>query len=450
MADRETLKRLALEGVEAHKEQALALARRALSHPEVGFTEEKTSRAVREALEALGIPCTAGLALTGLKGVVEMGGGPGPTVALLAELDAIRVPGHPYADPTTGAAHACGHHAQLGMVLGALAGLLRPEVRSALAGRVAVLVVPAEEFIDVAFRHRLREEGKVHFLSGKQEFIRLGALNDVDLAMMCHTTSHLGEKAFAVGGTSNGHLVKWVRYEGRSAHAGGAPWNGINALNAAMLGLMAIHANRETFRDEEHIRVHGILTRGGSAVSAVPDEVTLEWRVRGASLEGIEDAERKVDRAFKAGALGVGATVRITTLAGYLPMRNDPALQEVFYRNACALVGPERVVVHPPDHNPGSSTDMGDVSHLLPAIHPYVGGAVGTGHGTDYLVQDWDLAVLMPARAMAMTVVDLLAEGARTAREVVERHRPALTRSAYLNLQESRFRTEVFHGHQAV
>ena len=100
--------------------------------------------------------------------------------------------------------------------------------------------------------------------------------------------------------TYNGCVVKFVRFIGKSAHAGGAPHNGINALKAAMLALQAIDAQRETFRDEDHIRVHPIITRGGDAVSAIPADVRLETFVRGSSLKAIQDADAKIDRCLRA------------------------------------------------------------------------------------------------------------------------------------------------------
>ncbi|MFN3973930.1 MAG: amidohydrolase [Dehalococcoidia bacterium] len=446
MAGVDDLKARALRRIDQHQDEIIDLARRVLQEPEPGYTEVKTARKVSEALTRLGIPHRTGIALTGIKGYIQGGAGPGPTVAVLGELDSLRVPDHPHADKATGAAHACGHHAQLGMLLGAVIGLTDPEVQKALSGRIAVIAVPAEEFIDAEFRYRLRQERKIGFLGGKQEFIRLGEFDDVDMALMCHTTSAPEDAKLAVGGTSNGHIVKLVTFLGRAAHAGSSPWKGVNALNAANIALMALHTQRETLRDEDHVRFHGIVTAGGVAVSSVPAEVRLEWRVRGGTHQALEDANGKAQRCFQAGALAVGATVRITSIAGYLPLLNDPVMQEVFLSNAQRLVGKEGVAVHPPDRNRGGSTDMGDVSHILPVLHPYAGGARGTGHGNDYLIYDYNLAVLNPAKAMAMTVIDLLSNGASRAKEVKARFRPALSKAEYLRIQESRMGEVVYKG----
>src|SRR3989442_1336702 len=123
-----------------------------------------------------------------------------------------------------------------------------------------------------------------------------------------------------------------------AAHAGGAPDRGINALYAANIGLAAINAIRETFRDEDTIRVHPIITHGGSQVNVIPAEVRIETHVRGKTVEAILDADVKVDRALRAGALAVGAKVEIATLPGSLPLYNNEAMAKIFNENAVGLV----------------------------------------------------------------------------------------------------------------
>ncbi|MBI4200435.1 MAG: amidohydrolase [Chloroflexi bacterium] len=438
------LKRATLAAIDQRKAEVIGIARAVLENPETGFTEQKTSRLVQETLRAWGVPFQAGLALTGVKGAVQGKAGPGPAVAIIGELDSLRVPDHPHHDEATGAAHACGHHCQVASMLGALAGLLTPSVLESLSGRIVPFAVPAEEFIEVERRLRLREEGRLEFMGGKQELLRLGAFDDVDMAMLCHTSTD--RVKLAVGGTSNGHVVKFVQYSGKGAHAGGSPHLGINALNAAAFALSAINAIRETFREQDTVRVHGILTRGGEAVSAVPSRVTLEWRVRSGNLEALVDNSQRVDRCFKAGALAVGASVTITNIPGYLPLLNAPLLQETFLQNAVALVGRGAVAVRPPEHNGGGSTDMGDLSQVMPVIHPYCGGAQGTAHGNDYLIRDYETAVVVPAKAMAMTVIDLLAEGATRARQVLSNSRPPMSMEQYVAFQRARAEVVRYDG----
>ena len=143
-------------------------------------------------------------------------------------------------------------------------GLAGTGVMEHLSGDVALMAVPAEEYVEIEYRNSLRNDGKIHFLGGKQEFIKLGAMDDIDAMVMQHTTVPKGDGVLATcGGGSNGFVGKLIRYVGKEAHSGGAPHLGINALNAANLGLAAVAMQRETFKDEDHIRVHPIITKGG-------------------------------------------------------------------------------------------------------------------------------------------------------------------------------------------
>jgi metal-dependent amidase/aminoacylase/carboxypeptidase family protein len=218
---------------------------------------------------------------------------------------------------------------------------------------------------------------------------------------------------------------------------------GINALYAATVGLAAINAIRETFRDEDTIRVHPIITHGGSQVNVIPGEVRIETYVRGKSVEAILDADRKVDRAFKAGALALGATVEIETLPGYLPLRCDPTMARYFKDNAVGLVGEEHY--RQIGHRTGS-TDMGDLSQVMPVLHPYMGGATGTGHAADFAIVDQSLAYVGPAKALAAMVVDMLGDGARGARETLATAHPAMTREQYLAFQRGVARSQTYSG----
>ena len=446
MPNIDDLKASAQAAIDDRAEWLMDTARTILDNPEPGFTEYKTSRFVSEKLSELGISHQSGIAITGLKGIVQ-GGRPGPTVAVIGELDSLRVLDHPHVDPDTGAAHACGHHCQTPMMLGAAVGLLVPEVLESLAGNIAFIAVPAEEFIDVEFRWGLHKEGQLGLMAGKQEFIRLGAFDDIDMAMMVHTASSSQESTrFSVGGTSNGHVVKYVRFIGKAAHAGSSPHMGVNALQAAMVALNALNTQRETLRNENNVRLHGVLTRGGAAVNSVPADVRYEGRVRGRTAEAIEDANDKMDRCLRAGALTMGGSVEIVTIPGYLPMKNNDPMTELFKRNAVEIVGENEVAEHPADRNRGGSTDMGDLSQLMPVIHPYTTAAHGAGHSIDYVVDDYVQAVVNPAKAMAMSVIDLLYDDAQVAKHVVDTSQPTMTTQQYLAFQNARLTEELYVG----
>ena len=276
------------------------MAQAIVAHPEPGFREVRTAALVHRKLSEMGVQHRTGIAVTGLKGYLEGGAGPGPTVGVMGELDSLIVLGHPEADPETSAAHACGHHAQIGMMLGVAAGLQAPGVLEALNGRVALMAVPAEEFIELEYRAGLRSSERLEFLGGKSEFLRLGELDDVDIAMRPTRRARRRTGSWRC----RGRTTRWWP-SGCSSRPGGprggAPHRGINALNAAHLAIAAIHAQRETFLDTDTVRVHPIITRGGAAVSSVPADVRIETFVRGRTLEAVADAEVKVDRSFRRG-----------------------------------------------------------------------------------------------------------------------------------------------------
>ena len=217
-------------------------------------------------------------------------------------------------------------------------------------------------------------------------------------------------------------------------------------MNAASFAIQAINALRETHRADDTVRIHGIMTRGGEAVSAVPSDVRLEWRVRSSTPTVVVENSAAVDRCFQAGALAVGASVNITTIPGYLPMRHDTKLQDIFRRTAVDLVGEQATLVMPARRNRGGSTDMGDLSHIMPACHPYTAGAVGPGHSKEYVITDYESAVIVPAKIMAMVVIDLLADGAKRAKEVKANHRPLMTKQAYVKFQRERAEITQFDG----
>ncbi|MBI2205024.1 MAG: amidohydrolase [Candidatus Rokubacteria bacterium] len=441
--NREHLKQRVWQAIDRRSDEIVGLGEAIRRNPELGFKEVKTAALVEDTMRRIGLQPKTGLALTGVRADAAGRAGDGPTFALLGELDGLVVHGHPVADPATGAAHACGHNAQVAGLLGAAMGLADARAFDHLAGRVVVFAVPAEEYGDIDWRVEQVRAGRLEFLGGKPELLRLGHFDDVELSMMIHTTSRVEDGRAGVPASNNGFIGKTARYIGRASHAGGAPWNGVNALYAAQIGLAAINAVRETFRDGDTIRVHPIITHGGSQVNVIPGETRLEMYIRGRTVEAILDANRKIDRALKAGALALGATVEIETIPGFLPMFCDPVMSRCFKENATALVGAEHY--REIGHRTGS-TDMGDLSQVMPIVHPYMGGASGTGHAADYEIVDQALAYVGPAKALAGMVIDMLADGARGAREVIAASKPRMTREEYLAFQRGIWNREVWEA----
>ena len=421
------IKSLLLAEIDKNRDKIIAIGEEILKNPEMGYKEYKTSAIVEKELAKIGIKAETGLAVTGVKGRMH-GKSSDISVAVMGELDAVTCATNPDADPTTGAAHACGHNAQIAAMLGAAMGL--SVVKEYLDGDVCFFAVPAEEFVEMAFREGLARDGKISFLGGKQELIRIGAFDDIDMAMMVHAEGQTPGACAIVGGSSLGFVAKTVEFKGKAAHAGGAPHEGINALNAAMAALMCIHAQRETFRDEDKIRVHPIITNGGELVNIVPANVTMETYVRGANFKAITDASEKVDRAIKGSAYAIGAEAEIKNLKGYLPLLQNPEMSEIFAENAKTLI-PEDKIFSGIDMV--GSSDVGDLSHIIPTIQPTMGGFLGSAHSREFKISDPDLAYIQPAKLMALTVIDLLFDGARVAKKIKADFKPVLTKQEYIN-----------------
>ena len=439
----DSLQRQVCEAIDVRRNDIVSIGESIMDAPELGFKEQKTASRVQRVFDELGLPHRNNLAITGVKAVLR-GARPGPTVALMGELDALCVPGHPRADTQTGAAHACGHNAQIAGLMGAAMGLSAAGIAEQLAGNVVFFAVPAEEYVEMDYRLALVREGKTSFLTGKQELIHLGHFDDVDMATLIHSTSpEVHEGRMGVVASSNGFIAKNGRFLGRASHAGSSPEKGVNALNAAQLALSAINAQRETFRDNDCVRVHPIVTKGGDLVNIVPAEVTLETYVRARTTDAVLDAAAKFDRAVRGAAVSTGCKVQIETVPGNLPLRNDTSLADVFRDCAGYVLGHDGYRDYP---HMGGSTDAGDLSQIMPVLHPMMTGATGAHHQTDWSIADPDTGYLAPARTLAMMAVHLLAEDATGAKSVLSGHDAAMSKDEYLRRQRSVFETELFDG----
>lgn len=420
------LKRLVCDRIDAESERILAIGEKIFKKPEMGFREFDTSALVKEELEKLGIPCKSGLAVTGVKGNLK-GRESLARVAVIGELDAVTCATHPGADPITGATHACGHNIQIAAMLGAAIGL--SAVAGELDGDVCFFATPAEEYVEIGYREKLRERGDIEFFGGKQELIRIGAFDDIDMAMMVHAQGADDSNSFYMGARGLGFVAKTVNFIGKAAHAAAAPHEGVNALNAAMAAMMCIHAQRETFRDADSVRVHPIITNGGDLVNVVPDKVTMETYVRASSREAMLDASAKVDRAIEGASHAIGAKCEIKNYKGYLPLLQSEELSEVFASNADYIEPAPKMVW---GVNFPASTDIGDLGHIMPIIQPMGGGYRGSLHSAEFAVDDVKKAYLNPAKLMAMAVIDLLADGASRALEIKKSFKPKLTKEEYI------------------
>lgn len=421
-----------LDAVEKHSQLILDAERYIWKNPETGYKEFKTSAYMKEQFEKLGYKLTLADGITGFYTVIDTGR-PGPTLLILGELDSIICPQHPESDPETGAAHSCGHHAQCAALLGVAAALKEDGALDGLCGKIKLCAVPAEELLEIDYRSGLKAEGKIKYFGGKTEYLSRGYFDDVDIAFMVHTST---TPDFHVTGGSVGCMAKKIIYKGKAAHAGGSPWDGINALYAASNGLNAINAIRETFMEKDIIRVHPIITEGGSMVNAIPARAVLESYVRGSSFDGIIDANKKVNRALSGAALSLGANVEINDFPGYAPHVNDRNMMKLS-KEAYEAAFPGKEFGYTEQMGSGS-TDMGDLCCVMPVVHPYASGAIGTSHGSDYYISNPVEACVNSAKFQLSMLYMLLCDNAKKAKQIIDEYKaPFSSIPEYLAFMDS-------------
>ncbi len=383
--DLEALKREACAAVDAMHDALLDVSHEIHAHPELAFEEFHASRLLCETLEKSGLPVERGAYGLETAFATEFGAESAPRVALLAEYDAL---------PEIG--HACGHNliatAAIGAAL-ALAGL-----GGRLPGRVRLLGTPAEE------------RG-----GGKERMARRGAFEGVDAAMMIHPA---GIDLTTMPCLAIAELD--ATYRGRAAHASAMAHRGVNALDALVFAYQAVGALRQHIQSTE--RIHGIITDGGQAPNIVPERAAGRFYVRAKDAGDLEALKTRVAACFEAGARATGAELELRWgEVDYLDLHTSWPLAAAYQRNAEAL-GRRFFPVDRLPSSASGSTDMGNVSHRVPSIHPMIAAAPAhvTIHNAEFA--SWarselgDRAALDGAKALAMTALDFFADaGLRSA-----------------------------------
>lgn len=408
-----------IANIEKNKELILEVEQNIWKNPEIGYKEWKTTKYLQGIFEKLGYTVKEAGNIPGFTAEISTGR-PGPTIAIVAELDSLICPEHPEANPETGAVHACGHHAQSAYLVGCAAAFAEPNALEGLCGSIRFMSVPAEETIDLEFRNSLMEQGVIHYVAGKVEFMYRGLFNGVDLVLFTHVLPN-EEKLFAIDKGSDGCITKHFEYIGKAAHAGFAPQEGINSLYAASLGMQACNSLRETFEEKDYIRFHPIITEGGVAANAIPAVTKLDTYVRASTFEKMIEVNKKINRALSASAAALGANILIHDIPGNMPLINDEQLSQLCVDTVKEIFGEGNMEYRP--WNCGTS-DLGDISCVMPTIHPYVSGAIGTGHGSDYKISDPIKACVNSAKMLSGMTVKMLENDAELGRKIVSSYKP--------------------------
>ncbi|MGI5945983.1 MAG: amidohydrolase [Lachnospiraceae bacterium] len=429
----EALKQKVLEAIDQRQEIYLALGKKIYENPETGYREVKTTKTLADALEGLGLKTDRDIAVTGCRAYANPDK-EGPKVVIMGELDSVVCLEHPDCDKTTGAVHACGHNIQTTVMYGVADALISSGVMEQLDGKVDFMAVPAEEYIEMEYREGLRKEGKIRYFSGKAELTYRGAFDDTDMCMMVHNFP-IQEEGYRLSpcNTGNGFIGKNTVFMGKQAHAGAAPWDGVNALNMASLAMTAMAFQRETFREADTVRVHQIINKGGDIVNAVPADVHLETTVRAGNLPALKAVNEKINRCIEGAAIAIGGKAVVTDMPGQMPLHADPMLAECFKENAMRFYKEEEIL---PCLMSTASFDIGDLSLYMPVLHGITSGITGGLHSKDYRIVSEEDAYIIPIKIMACTLIDLLAEGGIKAKEIKEQFNPVMSKEEYLNYLE--------------
>lgn len=428
-----------LRFLQNQEEIVYTIAERLRNNPETGFFEFGTAQILKEALADCGARIHDGIARTGIR--AEIGPLGAPSLALIADMDAL-----PTANAPSGIMHSCGHHAQMAIMLAVFRALCLSRLAEKEHVRFVFIATPAEEYVEIDKRLQLKKEGQIVYLSGKQEMIRLGIFDDIDVALKYHSMEENPQFDATVNGTLNGFMAKHITFVGKSAHAGAHPEDGINALNAASIALQAIHAQRETFSERDHIRVHPIIREGGTVINSVPERVVLESYIRGAHHEAVLNAEVKVDRALAAGALAVGASLIIANTPGYQAFVPDQMMGEVLAAATKSVMANSRINFE--DHS-YASDDIGDVASLVPTCQLGFSGFCGTIHSSNFLPVHPQKAYMDPAEILFKAALLLAYKNGEKITVIRTSFRPRFTKKAYLDALATMFSRKAFNGAHA-
>ena len=405
-------------------------------HPETGYKEFTTHEYLRNKIQQLGYTLVLQKDITGFYTVIDTHK-QGPTVLLFAELDSLICRLHPNSDATTGAVHACGHHMQCAALLGVAAAFTDKKFTKNLCGKIKICFIPSEEGLELSFKKELKQKGIIKYFSGKQEYLYRGCFDDVDIAFMVHTDSVTNDGIkFHLDIGHNGLIRKITTFKGKSSHAGFNPCDGINALNMASTALLTANSLRETFKEKDYVRFHGIITHGGDAVNAVPEQVVLESFVRASNIQAIASTNKKINRVFAGVACAFGGNVHVEDIPGSLPLYNDKNLNAIAAEVLTDLVGANGFCYA--TEPKASSTDMGDISSLIPSIHAYSHCALGMAHGSDFKIADSEVGGIETSKFIVALVIKLLENNAQKAKYVIDNFKPIFkTKKDYFDFQDS-------------
>jgi amidohydrolase len=363
-------------------EEIKGIARTIFDNPELGYKEFKTKQTVIDYLKKVnpGILFEE-FSKTGLK--IKLSSDKTFTIAFIAELDAVYAPSHKWADKTTGAAHNCGHYTQVAIALALYHYLIQSQAYKNYDFNLAFIFIPAEEYLDLAYRDELLANGEISYYGGKPEAMKLGVFDDIEVGICVHAMGgEFAERTIEVNCDLVGFLYKKYTFHGKATHAGFDPFSAKNAYSMSTLFNVALGLARQQLKDSEMVRINPIVMKSDMSTNVIPNHITIGSDLRTQSVKYMKEAANKMDDAARGSALALQGEVSIKTQMGYLPFKQDRYLSEFVVQ---AFEKNNEITAILKNNAISAAGDIGDLSFMIPCIQIGYSGFTGTIHGDDFI-----------------------------------------------------------------
>lgn len=355
-------------------------------HPELGYKEQRAKENIIRFLKEVDPDVDIEhFSTTGFK--TTLGPEEGDThIAFIAELDAVYAPSHMYADKETGAAHNCGHYTQVGIALAIYRYYVKTNASKNWKNKISFIFVPAEEYLDLAYRDALIEQGTITHYGGKPELMKLGIFDDIDLAICVHAIGgEFDNRTVNVNCDLAGFLYKKYTFKGKATHAGFDPFSSKNAYSMSTVFNTAVGLMRQQLDEKEHVRINPIVMGSDMSTNVVPNEITVGTDLRTKTVDYLKEAAAKLDDAAKGSAIALQGDVGTHTQMGYLPFIQNRYLStfvQAVFDNFSEIdeIDNESFI--------SAAGDIGDLSYMIPCIQIGYSGFTGTIHGDDFIDVD--------------------------------------------------------------
>lgn len=356
-------------------------------HPELGYKEFRTSDIVKDYItKYLDNVEIQSFAKTGLKFTLPTKEEKRLKMAFIVELDAVYAPSHFHADAETGAAHNCGHYSQIGIGLSLFRGLIEENSYEDLDFSISFVFVPAEEYLDLDYREKLKEDGEIVYYGGKPEAMRLGIFDEFDFAMATHAMGgDFKERTIEINSNLAGFLYKKYTFTGLASHAGFNPFEGVNAYSMSTLFNVGLGLMRQQIDEKEMVRINPIVMESNMGVNVIPNKIKLGTDLRAQNTAYMKAVAKRLDTLAKGSAMSLEGEVEIETQMGYLPCIQNRYLSSFVMDTFNKF---EKISAIRNENPISAAGDLGDLSFMIPCCQIGYSGFSGTIHGDDFIEND--------------------------------------------------------------